>query len=87
MTDQTDQTVLTYEGGTEHKLIEIGARVRATYFDGTPVEGTVQSRDWWLDNKIMFYTVRADRNGRDWRDVPEWNIYPGRDAIEAVAAL
>lgn len=75
--------VLTFVGNQEHELIEIGAQVRATYVDGTPVEGIVASRDWWFQ-QIMAYTVRELPKGRAYHDVPEYQIWPGRDAITVV---
>lgn len=61
---------------TAATALPIGTRVEAIYYDGTPVAGTVTSRDWWFE-------VTEDANGRPYWEVPTFNIYPPRDEIRA----
>lgn len=85
--DSTAGTVAaTYTDGTQHTVLALGTHVRATYHDGSEVQGVIVSRDWWFE-RFMFYTVREHATKQRWGGMlDEWNIYPGRDAIEAVSA-
>lgn len=61
-------------------VLAIGTEVIATYYNGAEVRGTITERSWFFE-RLDFYTVREAADGRAWCDVPEYRIYPPRDAI------